>query len=146
MEHFWRLSSFNCDNQWPLDNLAYYIDEIWTSIRDRAFYCTKALFIVYKRPLDLVFRHKRDFHNSGFATHAGIPIKTTRRRSVHWSSDVIEEPGRLVKTLQIIAGGPVTKLHLTYLDERVSASYQYIIRRINGKSFKLSFIRVLISS
>lgn len=120
IEHSWRMSSFNCMNEWPFDNLAYYIDEIWTSVQDRAISIRNALFVVYKRPITLLFHQKRTFHNHCLAAHASVPSITARRRLIKWTCDVKDEPDHVMKTLRILVSGRVNQLHLTYLNEPVS--------------------------
>ncbi|CAF1343961.1 unnamed protein product [Rotaria sordida] len=55
-------------------------------------------------------------------THTSVPIITTRRQLIQWTSDVKYEPDHLVKTLQILASGRVNELRLTYFNELLNAS------------------------
>ncbi|CAF0741225.1 unnamed protein product [Adineta steineri] len=80
----------------------------------------KILFVIYNCPINLLYRHKRAFHNYGFATHASAPIRTIRRRSIQWICDQKYEAEQFNKTLQIIASGRVNELRLTYLYERTN--------------------------
>ncbi len=94
----------------------------------------KILFVIYNCPINLLYRHKRSFHNYGFATHVSAPIRTIRRQFVQWTCDQQYEAEQFNKTLQIVASGHVNELHLTYLNERVSQ------KRINSmKLLSLEF-------
>jgi hypothetical protein len=120
IEHTWRISSFNCNRQWPFDNINSYIDECYMRDVNARQFIPKILFVIYNCPLNLLYRHKRSFHNHGFATHVSTPIRTIRRQFVQWTCDQHYEAKQFNKTLQIIASGHVKELHLTYLNERVS--------------------------
>jgi hypothetical protein len=120
IEYAWRMSPFNCNGEWPFDNLGCYIDESWISVQDGIDFITKAVFIVYKRPISVLLHHKRTFHNHRFAEHVSVPIIRTRRRLIEWTCNQKYEPDQLIKTLRVIASGPLNELYLTYLNERVS--------------------------
>ncbi|CAF3805924.1 unnamed protein product [Rotaria magnacalcarata] len=114
IEDSWRISSFDRNGQWPFDNLAYYKCEIRISDLNSSVFSKKALFVVYKGPINLLFHHKRTFRNHCFAEHASVPIMTTRRRLIQWIGDLKDEPDRLMETLRILASGRANELHLTY--------------------------------
>jgi len=103
LEYTWRISSFGCNDEWPFDNIDCYIDENWISTYEKL----ETLFIVYKRPINVLLQHKRTFHNHFFAKHASVPIRTIRRRSIEWTCNQIDEPEQFVKTLQVIASDRV---------------------------------------
>ncbi|CAF2960608.1 unnamed protein product [Rotaria sp. Silwood2] len=122
IEHAWRMSSFNCNDQWPFDNINCYMDEYYMDDPDEIDFILKILFVIYNCPINLLYRHKRTFHNYGFATHVSAPICTIRRRLIQWVCDQKYETEQFNKTLQIIASGHVNELHLTYLNERTNTS------------------------
>jgi hypothetical protein len=114
------MSSFNCNRQWPFDNINSYIDECYMRDLNAREFFPKILFVIYNCPINLLYRYKRSFHNYGFATHVSAPIRTIRRQFVQWTCDQQYEAEQFNKTLQIVASGHVNELHLTYLNERVS--------------------------
>ncbi|CAF1322814.1 unnamed protein product [Rotaria sordida] len=131
IEHEWRMSSFNCNNQqWPFDNINCYMDECYMCTPDAIDLILKILFVIYNCPINLLYRHKRTFHNYGFATHISAPICTIRRRLIQWVCDQKYETEQFNKTLQIVASGHVNELHLTYLNERNPKHY-FDIHRLN---------------
>ncbi|CAF4039957.1 unnamed protein product [Adineta steineri] len=122
IEHAWRMSSFNCNRQWPFDNINSYIDECYMRpLKEREF-IPKIVFVIYNCPTNLLYRHKQYFHNYGFGTHVSAPIRTTQRRFVQWTCDQKYDAEQLNKTLQIVASGQVNELRLTYLNERTNTS------------------------
>jgi hypothetical protein len=96
------------------------MDECYMRNPDEIDLILKILFVIYNCPINLLYRHKRTFHNYGFATHVSAPICTIRRRLIQWACDQNYETEQFNKTLQIIASGPVNELHLTYLNGQVS--------------------------
>ncbi|CAF0724874.1 unnamed protein product [Adineta steineri] len=122
IEHVWRMNSFNYNRQWPFENINSYIDESYMRDLNEEKFIPKILFVIYNCPINLLYRHKRAFHNHGFATHASAPIRTIRRRSIQWICDQKYEAEQFNKTLQIVASGQVNELRLTYLNERTNTS------------------------
>jgi hypothetical protein len=122
LESAWRISSFGCNGEWPFDNIECYIDEYVTTDCGGEDCITETVFVVYKRPINILLQHKRTLHNHGFATQASVPIITTQRRSVEWTCDRIDASDQLVNTLRVVADGRVDALYLTFLAERVSLS------------------------
>jgi hypothetical protein len=120
MEHAWRTNPFNCNSEWPFDNIGYYIDETLVIAKNGIGFVTETLLIIYRRPINVLLQHKRTLHNHHFATHASLPIITTQRRSLELTCDRMGDPIQVVKTLQVIASSHLKKLHLTYPHELVS--------------------------
>jgi hypothetical protein len=120
IEHTWRMSSFNCNAQYPFDNINSYIDECYVYVSDARDFIPKILFVIYNCPINLLYRYKRCFHNYAFATHVCVPIRTIRRQCVEWVCDRKYETEQVNKTLRVVASGRVNELHLTYLNEQVS--------------------------
>jgi hypothetical protein len=109
------------------------MDESWI-FTDRGFgSITKTFFIVYKRPINILLQHKRTLHNHHFASHASVPIRTTRPRSIEWTCDQLDEPNQLINTLQVIASSHVDKLNLRYLVEQVIISNDKVKQIYNMK-------------
>lgn len=119
LEHAWRISSFGCNGEWPFNNLNCYIDQSWTFTDRGLNRIAETFFIVYRCPISVLLQHKRTVHNHHFASHASVPIRTTRQRSIEWTCDQIDEPDQLVNTLRTIASSHIDKLVLTYLVEQV---------------------------
>ncbi|CAF3554798.1 unnamed protein product [Rotaria socialis] len=76
MEHGWQMSSFSCNGKWPFDNLGCYLDDSWISVDGDLNSVTDPLFVVYKRPINVLLQHKRTLHNHRLVEHAIIPIVT----------------------------------------------------------------------
>ncbi len=119
MEHAWRMSPFSYKGEWPFDNIGYYLDESLFLVNRYGGFVTKTQLIIYKRPINVLLQYRRTLHNHRFAEHASIPIITSRRRSFELTFDQIDDPNKLIKTLQIAASSHLTKLILTYPNEPV---------------------------
>ena len=85
-------------------------------------FITKTQLIIYRRPINVLLQYRRTLHNHRFATHASIPILTTRRQSLKLTCDQITDRDHLVKTLQVIGSSHLNKLQLKYLEKFVSLS------------------------
>jgi hypothetical protein len=120
IEHTWRMTLFNSSRQWPFDNINCYIDEHHVNVWETGSYITKVFFVIYNCPVSLLYYHKRNFYNYGFARHVSAPIRIIRRRLLQWTCDQKYDAEQFNKTLQIVASGHVNELHLTYLNEKVS--------------------------
>ena len=113
------MSSFICEKQWPFENVNCFIDETYES-----WDCfpteLRRLLVVYNCPINAILQHRRIFHNNHFAKHVSTPVKTTRRRSIHWSCDKTDQLNQFLETLQTIASDHVDKLDIKWLDKDVS--------------------------
>jgi hypothetical protein len=107
----WRMSSFNVNNEWPFDNTDFYIDEGLVINADSRF-IIEQIFIVYKRPVNILFQYKRTLYNHHFTRLLSSTMKTKQRRSVKWNCDEIDEADQLMKSLQLIANDRIDKLYL----------------------------------
>ncbi|CAF3575226.1 unnamed protein product [Rotaria socialis] len=113
MEHAWQMSSFICNGKWPFDNLGCYLDDSWISVDGDLNFVTDPLFVVHKRPINVLLQHKRTLHNHRLVEHAIIPIVTNGRRSLDLTCDRTDQPDKLLKNLQVAANSSVNKLYLT---------------------------------
>ncbi|CAF4284234.1 unnamed protein product, partial [Rotaria magnacalcarata] len=113
MEHGWQMSSFSCNGKWPFDNLGCYLDDSWISVDGDLNSVTDPLFVVYKRPINVLLQHKRTLHNHRLVEHAIIPIVTNGRRSLDLTCDQTDQPDKLLKNLQVAANSSVNKIYLT---------------------------------
>jgi hypothetical protein len=122
IEEAWRISSFSYNNEWPFDNIDYYIDETFFLDNNGVSTVKRSQFIIYKRPINILLQYKRTLHNHRFATHASIPIITNRRRSLELTCNQMGNPDQLLKTLQIVGSSHLNKLALIYPNDLVSVS------------------------
>jgi hypothetical protein len=115
----WKMSSFNVNNKWPFDNTDSYIDEGLVNKDDFRF-TNEQMFIIYKRPLNILFQYKRTLSNHHFIRLLSSTLKTKRCRSLLWNCSEIDEPVQLRKSLQIIADDRIDKLYIKNQTKSVS--------------------------
>lgn len=111
-EKIWRKNFFDLDNQWPLVNIDFYIDEIelWEKDYKKT---TGQVFAIYKRPIDTLLRYKRSFYSHHCTLLLSAPIRNIHRRSIVWNWNQIDETEQIVNSLQMIASDHVDRLYLT---------------------------------
>ena len=116
-EQTWRTCPFGLNNEWPFDNIDCYMDETRIHNDGKRDLITEQVFVVYKHPVNILLKYKRSFCNHYFTSLVSSPVKIVHPRSITWNCDPIDEPDRLIKSLQVIASGYVDKLYLKNQDE-----------------------------
>ena len=119
IEHKWRMSAFDCNRQWPFDDVHWYIDERWISQDGDYRNMTRTFFIVYRCPINILLQHSRNLHNHRLALQTSLPIRTSQRQHLKWTCDEVNTPEKIFNTLQILASSHLNKLSFRYLTKQV---------------------------
>lgn len=117
----WKMSLLNVNNGWPFDDVDCYIDEGLFN-DGTVVLITEEIFVIYKRPIDILFQYKRALYNHHFLRllSSTSTIKTEQRPSVVWYCDEIDKHDELLKSLELIANDRIDQLILENKRELVS--------------------------
>jgi len=82
IQHIWKTSSFNCNREWPFENMNCYLYDY----DDHDQLIREMLFVISNCPLELLIDNKRTFYSYGFPTYvSAFARRTVRPRLFQWT-------------------------------------------------------------
>lgn len=102
------------DGSWPFGRTGCHLDECLLSI-ELCRTVTKPVLLFYTLPLDRLLWYTRTLHNHRFAQHS----TDIRQRSLQWTCSRAESVTQLSNTLNSLAAGHVSALHLSFSEIKV---------------------------